>query len=223
MARNGYRSPLSLEVLHERQASTANDLSQLAENTSRQIRDLATSTSQQIAGVSSQIEGIKSTITERSRVPWQALGVMLAALGLIGALVYWPIREGQTRVETAIDRMITNVEGNVRRADDRFLTKAEYGSLNTAASQRRDDLNRLIEQRITRLEADTGSIEKGIVPRPEHEEKWRSADLRFADQQRQIDAIRTSFSDLYSPKDALKSMQARIDDLERRLRSGPAN
>ena len=37
--------------------------------------------------------------------------------------------------------------------------------------------------------------------------------------QRQIDTIRKDFGDLNSPKDALKSMQRRIDELERMLRT----
>jgi prefoldin subunit 5 len=37
------------------------------------------------------------------------------------------------------------------------------------------------------------------------------------DTQRQIDDLKKSYSDLYSPRDALTNLQRRLEDVERRL------
>lgn len=50
-----------------------------------------------VSGLGNKLEasvtGIQAKLDERSKIQWPALSVMVTALGLIGALVYWPIRE----------------------------------------------------------------------------------------------------------------------------------
>jgi hypothetical protein len=62
-----------------------------------------------------------------------------------------------------------------------------------------------------------------ILPRGEHEEKWRTNAVSQSDLQRQIDEVRKAFGDTYSPKDALRFMQERLDRIEGRLPAKPAS
>lgn len=61
---------------------------------------------------------------------------------------------------------------------------------------------------------DVKLIQNAIVPRGEHEERWRAQDQAIAGQQRQIDEIRQDLGSTYSLKDALTHMQSDIDKLK---------
>lgn len=211
--RNQPERSADLGVIEQRLFSNESNLKQLAEDTNRQIRDLATNTTQQInnlassmqsqtSGLAADIGKLDSSLQERGKIPWPALGVMLTFLTVIGGLVYWPINNGQTRIENALMRMVETTPSNKEIA---------------IAALRRDDWQRQVEDRFKKVEADADGLQKDIVPRGEHVEKWRGADIRFADQQRQLDSLKSDFSGLYSPRDALTSMQQRLQDLERRL------
>lgn len=200
------RSPAAMQIdlgaLDQRVLGLEQGLTRLSNDTSHAIANLATTTTQQVNALSNQIGKLDTSLQERAKIPWPALAVMLSFLTVIGGLVYWPVREGQSRIEAAMVKIVDTVPTN-KEID--------------VAARRRDDWQRYAEDRLKRGEADLDSLQMAIVPRGEHEEKWRSADQRFADAQRQVDAIKADFSGLYSPRDALTSMQRRIEDLERRL------
>lgn len=193
---------IDLGALEQRVYGLEQGLTRLGNETSNSIQNLANSTTQQINAVSTSISKLDSSLQERGKIPWPAMSVGLGVVAILGALVYWPIRESQTRLETAL----------IKVAD----ATPSYKEID-ASARRRDDWQRYAEDRFKRVEEDAATLQKAIVPRGEHEEKWRGADLRFADVQRQVDAIKADFSGLYSPRDALTSMQRRIEDLERRL------
>lgn len=57
----------------------------------------------------------QATRFEQERKPqWQAYGVMLSGMVILGTLAYWPIREQQARLETLIAKVD---DGSVRRAE----------------------------------------------------------------------------------------------------------
>lgn len=74
------------------------------------------------------------------------------------------------------------------------------------------------KERITENKAEIKILLSSIVPRGEHEQIWRNIATTTTDHQRQIDEIKKVYSDIYSPKDALTSLQRRIDSLESRVK-----
>lgn len=68
--------------------------------------------------------------------------------------------------------------------------------------------------RMDRFEAAVMKIQDGIVPRGEHQERWRSLENADLNLQRQVDAIRAEFGSSYSLNDAIQSIQARLERLE---------
>lgn len=154
---------------------------------------------------------LSSTLSERNKPQWQAVGVALTFAALIGGLAYMPIREATTDLKTAVlslsDRMVTHDELELRAArgtEDRLRTEATLATI-------RDDL----------------------VPRAEHSRVWASYDLQIAnlrelimssnsEKQRQIEELKTALGGIYGARDALQEMRDRIDRLEMtRLRAPP--
>jgi hypothetical protein len=131
------------------------------------------------------------------------LAVMLGFITTIGGLVWYPVQSNQQRIEAAILRM-----------SDVAVTKPELDLRLLATGQRRDDFQRTSEQRDNEANAKIEQLRDKIVPRGEHEEKWRSADQRFVDIQRQVDDQKRAFGDTFSLRDALQQIQRRLDSVE---------
>ncbi len=155
------------------------------------------------AGIGRQMDALSAKIDERSKIPWPALGVMLTFVCVIGGMAYYPIQTTQGRIEATLLRF-----------DERFVTSKELETRLSANAQRRDDFQRLAEARFEGVEADVSNIRKEVVPRAEHEEKWRGADGHREALQRQLDDLKHQFGETFSLRDALIQMQKRIDTLE---------
>lgn len=69
-------------------------------------------------------------------------------------------------------------------------------------------------ERMDRFEAALMKIHDGVVPRGEHQERWRSLENADNSLQRQLDSFRAEFGSSYSLNDALQSIQARLERLE---------
>lgn len=74
------------------------------------------------------------------------------------------------------------------------------------------------KERISENKKDLKDMQASIVPRGEHEQIWLTFKGNITEQQRQLDEIKRTYSEIYSPKDALTSLQRRIDVLESRAR-----
>lgn len=171
------------------------------------LQTFRTDTANQINALSTQISGLGGKLEERAKVPWQALGFMLTFVVVIGGLVWYPQNDRLTRLTEVVEKLV-----------DTNVTRREYEGRLTTLGQLRDQQAAAVNDRIARLETQARETAAGIVPRGEHSEKWLAQRDRDADLQRQVDSLRKDFGELYSPRDALKSMQQRIDDLERLLR-----
>lgn len=202
-----------LGVLRERLQSNEVNINRVAEDTARQIRELAANTSNQISGLANQIGKLDNSLQERGKIQWPAFSLLLAGILAIGGLAYWPINDGQRRMEVSIKENNAAIVTALGKVVDSVPSSREI----SASALRRDDWQRYAEERFKKVEIESNDLQKAIVPRGEHEEKWRGASLQFSDHQRQLDALKADFSGLYSPRDALTSMQRRLEDLERRL------
>lgn len=173
----------------------------------KEFQTFRAETTSQIAGIAAQISAIGAKIEDRAKVPWQAMGVVLSALVVVGGLVWYPQNDRLTRLTEVVEKLI-----------DTNITRREYEGRLGTLGQLRDQQAAASADRIERLEKQVRETASGIVPRGEHTEKWLAQRDRDADLQRQVDSLRKDFGELYSPRDALKSMQQRIDDLDRQLR-----
>ncbi len=173
---------------------------------SQQITGVKADFSQQLTGVATSlreaITSLSAKMDERSRPQWQLYvtfaGFLLTFTTVVGTLAYWPIRDDTNELKTAVARF-----------EERAVTRAELA-----------DRRAVLEDRIKRIEADLNVAERSIVPRPEHEEKWRSFDREGAALQRQIDDMKKQFGDTFSLRDALLQMQRRLDAIEAERRAG---
>lgn len=175
-------------------------------NIEADIHDLRETIQAGNAGLSAQIASVTSKIDDRSKVQWPAMMLLLTVVITIGSLVYWPIRESQQRTVDVLDRLIASTVPRTE-VDIRFQTGA----------QRRDDIQRLTDERIGANSRDIAALEAKLVPRGEHEQMWAAQRQKDQDLQRQIDATAKAFGDLYSPRDALNRLISRLDALEREL------
>lgn len=220
MANGGSRS-LDLGAISERLHSNEVNLQRLGEDTNRQIRDLATATTSQINSLATatqaqtnqlgqQISKLDNSLQERGKIQWPAFSLLLGAITVIAALIYWPISESLKRNELVAKEDRTAFATALAKVVDTTPSTREIA----ATGARRDDWQRYAEERFKNVEKEANEQQKAIVPRGEHEEKWRSVEQRFADHQRQLDAIKADFSGLYRPRDALESIQRRLEFLE---------
>jgi hypothetical protein len=200
-------------------------------NIEGQVTDLKSS-------LSSQISAISAKMDERSKPQWQllvsAIGVMMTILVALGALIYLPIKNDQAKTEFEINKLreqtVSRIEYNTRQDTvlsavekltkaneqlrDTTMSRVEIDQRLTTAGQRRDDFQRNTDVRLDRLQKDIETQTTGMVPRGEHERVWRSYDQRDADLQRQLDEVKKSYDNVFSLRDALQTMQKRIDSLE---------
>jgi hypothetical protein len=146
----------------------------------------------------SSINALATTLAERNKPQWQALGVMLAFATALGGLAYWPIREAtndlKASVAIIIDKMVTQKEMKWRAA-------------------------RSAEDR-GRMEGGIAELRSSQVPRAELERVWQSFDQRFADQQRQLDDVKQAQGSVYGQRDIILDLRERLDRVERQRLSG---
>lgn len=218
---NGSSRSLDMGAISERLHSNEVNLQRLGEDTNRQIRDLATATTAQINSLATatqaqtnqlgqQISKLDSSLQERGKIQWPAFSLLLGAIIAIAGLAYWPINDSLKRLEVVQKDDRAAMMGALAKVVDTTPSSREI----VATGARRDDWQRYAEERFKNVEKEANEQQKAIVPRGEHEEKWRSVEQRFADHQRQLDAIKADFSGLYRPRDALESIQRRLEQLE---------
>lgn len=210
---NNYKDDVSrnLDVTNTRVSALENNIRDLA-NAQHQLGVRLTADISTISqNLSTEIKGLAGQLADRGKIPWPALAFMLAFITTVGGLVWYPVNLRLEKSEQILERMT-----------DAKVSYKEFEMRLTTAAQRRDDYNRMQEAKDEKTEAKIEKIREAIVPRGEHEEKWRGNDQRFTEVQRQIDALKGDFAGLYSPRDALASIQRRVDELSRELRDRSA-
>ena len=219
---------MSTTINNTQEADNAPSLPLRVTMVERDVKNLSTSMDRQFAEVRadqtanhgelmSTIRGVQTTQAERSKVQWPAIGVICTVLSIAGTLVYYPIKDKQETLTHAIelfaDRGATKAEvASALAAEDRVITSAL-----TSIRDRRDDQQRTTEARFGRVEADIDGMQKAVVPRGELQANWDSERARFAELQRQLDDQRTRVESIYSPRDAITSLQRTVEDLQARL------
>lgn len=145
------------------------------------------------------LSGLSTSIAERNKPQWQAIGVALTFAVVVGGMAYMPIRVSTSDLKAAVaalaDKTITRQEMDWRQA-------------------------RGVEDR-ERLQSVIGEIRSQTVPRAEHDRTWANYDQRFSDTQRQLDELKQIVASQYNQRDLNRDILERMDRIEReRIRSG---
>ncbi|WP_050999914.1 hypothetical protein [Sinorhizobium fredii] len=159
------------------------------------FRQMESALSQLANETRSSIAALSTTIAERNKPQWQALGVALTFCTILGGLAYWPINAATTdlkaSVATLAEKMVTQKEmewRSARGAEDRLRQEAALKDLRDAQ-----------------------------VPRAELDRVWQSYDQRFSDHQRQIDEVKQAQGSVYSQRDIILDLKENQQRLEREI------
>lgn len=172
-------------------------LSERVENQGRDIVDLRSNMNTGFRNIEGSIKALSDQLASGGKPQWQAIGVALTFAVVIGGMAYWPIREQQSDLKSALATVSENM-----------VTREE---LDWRAGRGAEDR--------TRTEAAIKELRSEQVSRGEHEQKWASYDIQLRDLQRQADEVKRQLSEVYSPRDALLDVRERLERLER-MQSG---
>jgi hypothetical protein len=142
--------------------------------------------------IDSQFNALQASISERSKIPWPALGVMLSAIVVIGTLTWYPIRETQGEIKDVL-----------RTQQEKMVPRVEHEREWARNEKNMNSMLDLIQRN-----------QQAIVPRGEHEEKWRSYAVAHTALEQRVEDVRRTVGDTYSLKDAIRSMTDRLDRIE---------
>lgn len=82
------------------------------------------------AALNKQMQDQSARFDQERRPQWQAYGVMLTGMVILGTLAYWPIREQQGRLESLIVKM-----------DDQKVGRAEFNVVQERGKESRIQIN----------------------------------------------------------------------------------
>jgi hypothetical protein len=200
-------------------------------NIEGQVTDLKSSLSSQIATIAAKLD-------ERGKPQWQlmvsAIGVMMTILVALGALIYLPIKNDQSKTEFEINKLrestisrseyitrqesvlagIERLSKTIEGVRENTMTRVEIDQRFATYGSKRDEMSKAQDARMDRVQKDLDENARLTVPRGEHERVWKGYDDRDKDLQRQLDEVKKSYENTFSLRDALQLMQKRIDSLE---------
>ncbi|MGX7709284.1 hypothetical protein [Methylobacterium sp. Gmos1] len=125
--------------------------------------------------VTKGFDDLSKDMKARGTTNWQPVQIGLTIVTIAGGIFFTWVNSNTSRLETAITELKTNTQRYVPREDldVRFAN----------AGQRRDDAQRMTDARIERAERDIDGVQRQVVPRDEHRQRWVEAD-------REMDGIR---------------------------------
>ncbi len=114
-----------------------------------------------VSDIRTVMQDIRSDLKTRGSINWAPVQIMLAVCTVAGGMFFTWVNSNNGRLENTIAKVEARTEAYVPRQDldNRFAV----------VSQRRDDLQRLTDSRIERMERDLASVSKEVVPRGEHD------------------------------------------------------
>jgi hypothetical protein len=201
-------------------------------NIEQQLTNISTQLTAQIASLSSKID-------ERSKTQWPTLAAFTTALvvviGGLASFGFRPIDASITRLdtETAMLRTMSVPRPETQAKWDEFqrsilknadeidslkmsaLTKGEFEASRLA--NRQDNAAKFAEitARMANIEAQARQAADAVVPRGEHQERWRSQDAGQNALQRQIDELKTALGGIYGARDVILELRERLDRIDR--------
>lgn len=143
----------------------------------------------------SSIAALTTSIAERNKPQWQALGVALTFCTILGGLAYWPINAATS-----------DLKGSVAIITEKMVSQQEMEWRSARGAEDR-----------LRQEASLKDLRDAQVPRAELDRVWQGYDQRFADHQRQIDEVKQAQGSVYSQRDIILDLKENQQRLEREI------
>lgn len=190
-------------------------------NLGRRQTDLETEMRTGFRTIEQSIASLTTSLSERNKPQWQAIGVALTFAVIIGGMAYWPIRESTTDLKQTVAALALETNQSIRLLADKAVTREE---LNWRSQRTAEDRQR--------SEAAIADIRSSMLPRNEWMERNASRDhdidnirqsitREVANLQRQIDLQRSDFgafsSSLGNGRDVIQNLQTEINRLRDQL------
>lgn len=206
---------------YERDDAKLAALEQRVYGLERGVHDLNQLFTGRIGEVSAQLAGLATKLDERSRTPWativSAMGVVLAIVVAGGQLAKAPVDDALQRLERDYARLTSNTVSAGGFAD----FKAAYENNRIVSRQEADGRYARVDIAMQALEQRARDAESLVVPRGEHQERWRAQDAAVAALQRQVDDLKTAFGGVYGARDVIIDLRERLDRIEGARSAGP--
>ncbi|MFC3692018.1 hypothetical protein ACFOWB_07275 [Chenggangzhangella methanolivorans] len=182
----------------------------------RGVHDLNQLFTGRIGEVSAQLAGLTTKLDERSRTPWativSAMGVVLAIVVAGGQLAKAPVDEALGRLERDYERLARESVSGAYLSE----FKSTYENNRLVSRQDYDARFARVDAALSVLDARAREARDAVVPRGEHQERWRAEDAAIAGLQRQVDDLKSAFGGLYNARDVIVDLRQRLDRVERR-------
>jgi hypothetical protein len=135
---------------------------------------------------------------------------------------YAALSQRVSGLEGAVQGIAAQIGELTKAVNDRsrtpWATLAAFGGLMLIVVKTGGDLSLApIIQGVERNRQDIASVTAGLVPRGEHEERWRSLGAEDENLQRQIDGLDEALGGTWNIRDGLETINSRLDRYDQRL------
>ncbi|GGH14978.1 hypothetical protein GCM10007036_14640 [Alsobacter metallidurans] len=125
--------------------TTARGLADIRQDTHQQLTAMRTENTGEFRAITSAIGDLQKTIAGNAGIRgaqiWPAIGAMTAVLGLVGGILYWPIKD-------SIVELRTSQKDTIGAINERMVPRAEHAE----KWRQNEHDNQRLEERIDRLE-----------------------------------------------------------------------
>lgn len=94
-------------------------------NLGRRQTDLETEMRTGFRTIEQSIASLTTSLSERNKPQWQAIGVALTFAVIIGGMAYWPIRESTTDLKQTVAALALETNQSIRLLADKAVTRQE--------------------------------------------------------------------------------------------------
>jgi hypothetical protein len=166
-------------------------------NLGRRVTDIEGEMRAGFRQIESSISALTTTLAERAKPQWQAIGVALTFCALLGGLAYMPIREATSDLKAAVK--------------DLAATSISRQEMDWRAARSQEDRGR--------TDASIADLRTNTVGRAEWTERNRARDQEVTDLNRRVDELRQDVGSVYGTRDVIQDMKKEIDGLRQRIAS----
>jgi hypothetical protein len=174
----------------------------------RGVHDLNQLFTGRIGEVSAQLAGLSTKLDERSRTPWativSAMGVVLAIVVAGGQLAKTPVVDAIARLERDYARLDRSATSSTAFSE----FKSTYENNRIVSRQDLDVRFMRVDAALAALESRAREAQAAVVPRGEHEARWRSQEREAAALQRQIDEVKAALGGVADLRERLNRIES---------------
>jgi len=188
-------------------------LGERVENQATKIADLDLRMRQGFTDIGSQIRGLSDDVRGGSKTQWPLVigfsSVTITILAGLGFLALQPIKDNISQIREDAKVQASSTSQALSVVVEKMVTQKEMEWRTARGTEDR-----------ARMEGSVKEVRDAQVPREELDRVWASYDQRFADQQRQLDDLKTAQGSVYGQRDFMLDLRERLDRVERQRLTG---